>query len=104
MDLGRAAKLMRTASGLKQREVARRLGVTSNYLSLIENGRREPSISFLKKLARVLGVPVGLFFLWEEGGGHKSDDTIQHARDLLAQLETLYLFAKRKKVRGRQAA
>ncbi len=100
MELARAIKLTRTASGMKQKEIAVKVGVTPNYLSLVENGKREPSISFLKRLATVLGVPVGLFFLWEQEGVGKS---LNQVRNLLAQLEAMYVFANRGKIRKKRA-
>lgn len=104
MNLGQAAKMMRTASGLRQKEVASQLGVTSNYISLVENGKREPSVSFLRGLARVLHVPVGLFFLWEETEARSSSKGVGRLRDILAQLETMYLFANQQKARRRRTA
>jgi transcriptional regulator with XRE-family HTH domain len=95
MELSRAVRLMRTASGMKQKDVARKVGVTPNYLSLVENGRREPSVSLLKGLARVLGVPIGLFFLWEEADLGPSKKGITQLRGLLARLEAMYLIGKR---------
>lgn len=97
MKLGTAIKLIRTSSGLKQKEIAERLGVTSNYISLVESGNREPSVSLLKRLARVLGVPVGLFFLWEEDDLAASRKNVEKVRQLLAQLEAMYVFANRAK-------
>lgn len=99
MNLGQATKLMRTASGLKQSQIARRLGVTANYVSLVENGRREPSLSFLRQLAGIFDVPVGVFFLWEESAGKSHTRGIDQLRDILAQLEAMYVFAKRGKSR-----
>jgi transcriptional regulator with XRE-family HTH domain len=104
MNLGQATKMMRTASGLRQKEIASRLGVTANYVSLVENGRREPSISFLRDLAVVLKVPVGLFFLWEETKTRSSKKGVDQLRDILAQLETMYVFANRQKARKGRAA
>ncbi len=104
MKLGRALKLMRTASGLKQKEVAAKLRVTQNYLSLIENGKRNPSLSILKALARVLGVPIGLFFLWEEVEAGPSEKSLDQLRTLLARLEAMYLLANRGKAKRRAAA
>jgi transcriptional regulator with XRE-family HTH domain len=101
MDLGRTVKLLRTASGLRQREVATKIGVTSNYLSLVENGKREPSVSFLKRLAGILNVPVGVFFLWEKPG-ISSEKGLDEVRDLVTRLEAMYVFAKRGKVTARQ--
>jgi len=102
MKLGRAIKLMRTAAGMKQKDVAAKIGVTSNYVSLVENGRREPSVSFLKKVAAILSVPVGLFFLWEETESGPSEKSLDQVRSLLARLEAMYLFTNRGK-RGRGA-
>lgn len=101
MTVGEAVKMTRTASGLKQKEIASRLSVTVNYLSLIENGKREPSLSILRSLARVLNVPVGLFFLWEDPRSSKSD--FRQLRAMLTQLEAMYMFARRKN-RKRKAA
>jgi transcriptional regulator with XRE-family HTH domain len=102
MELGRAIKLMRTASGIRQKEIAARIGVTSNYLSLVENGKREPSVSFLKQLARTLSVPVSLFFLWEEGETGPPKKSVGQLRSLLAQLEAMYVFANRRKHSGKR--
>jgi len=97
-------KLMRTATGLKQNDIARQLGVTSNYISLVENGKREPSVSFLRALARIFKVPVGLFFLWEEAEPHSSKAGLAQLRDILAQLESMYLLANYKKIRKSAAS
>ncbi|HWY05423.1 MAG TPA: helix-turn-helix transcriptional regulator [Candidatus Acidoferrales bacterium] len=103
MELGKAIKLVRTASGRRQGEVAESLGVTSNYLSLVENGKREPSVSFLKRLGATLGVPVGFFFLWE-GSETTTSKNMDQLRDLLAQLEAMYVFAKRGKNPGKRTS
>jgi transcriptional regulator with XRE-family HTH domain len=94
MNLGQAIKLIRTANGFKQKEIARKTNVTANYLSLIEGGKREPSISFLNRLAGVLGVPVGVFFLWQESRQRKKATAqLDKIRDLLVQLEAMRLFS-----------
>lgn len=100
MELFKAIKLIRTASGMKQKDVAAKLGVTSNYISLLEHGKREPSISFLKRLGKLLGVPVGLFFLWDYQGSREGIDQV---RDLLAKLEALYLLSQPGRTRKRRA-
>jgi transcriptional regulator with XRE-family HTH domain len=104
MNLGQATKLIRTASGLRQNELAKRLHVTSNYISMVENGKREPSVSFLRELARVFGVPIGLFFLWDDTGMRPVKRNADHLRDLVAQLESMYAFANRSKIRKGRAA
>lgn len=42
-NLGRALKTLRTFHGIQQKELADRLNLTPNYISLIENGARVPS-------------------------------------------------------------
>ena len=92
MTLGNAVKLIRTAKRVKQLTLAKQLGVSPNYISLIEKDRREPSVGFLRKLARQLGVPVGLFFLWQD----TDDPTLKaqsmvELRDLLTRIQAMYL-------------
>ena len=63
MRLGTTLKLLRTASNNTQSSLAKELGVTANYLSLVENGRRDPSLTFLKKFSKKLDAPLG-YLLW----------------------------------------
>jgi transcriptional regulator with XRE-family HTH domain len=105
LTLGNAIKLVRTASGIKQGVLAKNLDISANYLSLIENGKREPSISFLRRLASELGVPVGIFFLWQEIDPIKSRQSgLDNLRKLLTRLEAVYLRGRRQKARGRKKA
>lgn len=104
MSLGNAIKTVRTASRVKQRDLAKRAGVTANYISLVEGDKREPSLAFLKKIADSLGVPVSLFFLWQERDDGPSDSKrIQKIRDLLTEIESSYLFQKHTDAAGRRS-
>lgn len=95
MDLGKTIKLLRISAGMKQKDLADRLGVTSNYLSMIENNRREPSISFLREMADALGVPLGLLFLEIDESKHmgapESHELLARIRDLVLEIERLRL-------------
>jgi transcriptional regulator with XRE-family HTH domain len=106
VTLGNAIKVVRTAAGMKQRDVAAKIGVTANYMSLVEGGKREPSLAFLNRLAKALGIPVGIFFLWQEMGENRPDSNrISKMRDLLTRLEAMYITAKiSKSPRRRRAA
>lgn len=95
---------MRTASGIRQKEIASKIGVTANYVSMVEAGKREPSVAFLKQIARVMEVPVGLFFLWAEDHSDGSPKSYPQLRTLLTELEAMYLFAKREKTSRRRPA
>ena len=63
MKIGQTLKLLRIAAKMNQALLANTLGITTNYLSLVENDHREPSLSFLKKYAEALDVPLG-YLLW----------------------------------------
>lgn len=52
-------KLLRRKRGLTQKELAKRLRVTQQYISKLENGNIDGlTIGKLKKLAKVLGIDV----------------------------------------------
>lgn len=57
-DVGARLKAVRRMTGLSQRELAKRAGVTNGMISLIEQDRVSPSISSLKKVLD--GVPMSL--------------------------------------------
>jgi transcriptional regulator with XRE-family HTH domain len=65
VTLGNAIKLIRTARHLTQRELAKQLKVSANYLSLIESDKRDPSLAFLNRLAAQLGVPIAMLFVFQ---------------------------------------
>ena len=65
MTLGNAIKLIRTARGISQRELAPKLKISANYLSLIESDKRDPSLAFLKRLAAELKVPLAMLFMFQ---------------------------------------
>lgn len=58
-------KIARTNKDLSQDDVATKLNVSKNYISLIENGKKDPSLKFLKDLAKILDIPV-LLLIWEK--------------------------------------
>jgi len=63
MMVGKTIRVLRVARDLSQGELARAVKVSPGYLSLIESDKREPSLSFLKKLATYFNIPVGFLLL-----------------------------------------
>lgn len=63
MDIGRAIKALRTKRGIRQQRLAKKVGVSQGYLSLIERGDREPGLDFINKVANYLMIPQQLLFL-----------------------------------------
>jgi len=54
--LGENLKKIRTEKGITQIEVARRLDVDRSFVSNIENGKNNPTLSTITSLAKVLNV------------------------------------------------
>ncbi len=50
---------IREEKGLTQEQVAKRAGVTKQYVTMLERGaRKAPTLPVLQRLAKALGVPV----------------------------------------------
>lgn len=66
MKAGKIIQLLRTAEGISQLELADKLKVSRTYLSQIENNRKQPSLSFLRDVAKVFKVPLVLLLTIED--------------------------------------
>jgi transcriptional regulator with XRE-family HTH domain len=64
----RALRLLRSYHGMKQTELAKRLGISNSYLSEIESESSEktPSLELLTKYAEVFKIPVSSILLFSE--------------------------------------
>jgi transcriptional regulator with XRE-family HTH domain len=60
MKFGNAIKKIRQHKKLTQVDLAKRLKTASSYISAIENGQKEPSLTLIKRIAKALSVPVEL--------------------------------------------
>lgn len=67
MSLGQRIRLRREALKLTQEQLAKTLGLTSQYISIIEQDKRSPSLSALAKLADELGVTIDYLVSGKEG-------------------------------------
>lgn len=61
--LGRQVRRLRKKSGLTQDVVAENCGIFRTYLSRIENGTANPTVTVLSALAKTLDVSIGDFFV-----------------------------------------
>lgn len=60
-------RLIRIVEGIKAKNMAAKLEITPSYLSLIENGKKKPSMDTIEKFACVVGVrPSQIMFFSEE--------------------------------------
>jgi len=63
MNYGRAIRIVRTAYGFTQAQLAERLSIGTSHLSLLEAGKRQPSVQVLEEVSTVLSVPPHLLTL-----------------------------------------
>lgn len=69
MKIGHAIRVVRSARGWSQCQLARNAELSPSTVSLIESGRRQPGTGAIERVSRSLGVPVHLLHLLaaEEG-------------------------------------
>ncbi|MBI3485455.1 helix-turn-helix transcriptional regulator [Candidatus Daviesbacteria bacterium] len=60
--IARKMRLFRKKKGLTQEETAYEAELDYSYYNQIENGRRNPSVEAVARIAKVLGVPVKELF------------------------------------------
>jgi transcriptional regulator with XRE-family HTH domain len=58
MSIGSKIRSKREALGMTLRDLASQAGVTPGFVSLVERDQADPSITSLRKIASVLGVPM----------------------------------------------
>lgn len=58
MNIGENIKRIRKEKALQQKQVALEIGLDQSNYNKIENGKREPSVEVLNKLASLFGVTV----------------------------------------------
>ena len=63
LDITRAILDARINSGLTQKELSKRSGITQADISKIENGTRNPSLAILKRLAAAMNCTLKISFV-----------------------------------------
>ena len=63
MNYSKAIKISRALADIPQRELAKRVSIDASLVSMLESGKRKPSLDTLEKIAAALGVPFHLFTL-----------------------------------------
>ena len=72
-QLGEFIKAQRALNQLSQRELARLADLSDTYLSQLERGRHEPSLSVLRALAESLGIRPDELILYAAGVPMRND-------------------------------
>lgn len=56
--LGNNIKRIRLKKGMSQGDICRKLGVDRSYISNVESGNKNPTLSTIEKIAKALAVKV----------------------------------------------
>ena len=65
--IGSRIKLLREKSGMTQEELSETAGISQNFMSQLETGRRNPSIPTINRIASALNTPIYMFFKFDAG-------------------------------------
>lgn len=84
MNIGNAIKELRKQKGFKQIDFAEKCGLSQSYLSLIEKGKKEPTLSLLKQIASTLSMPLPILFFMSLD----KDDIADSKKDAFQLLES----------------
>ena len=85
--LGMRIALLRASRGWKQAELGRQLGVSASAVGMYEQGRREPSLGLLVRLAQEFGVTTDYLLMGE--APHASPDTVSEISSITVRTEAL---------------
>ena len=82
MKYGKAIRICRAARGLSQKDLATKVGLDSSHISLIEAGKRSPSLETVERIAKTLNVPVHLLMLLASEQKDVKSRSLQNVKDL----------------------
>lgn len=97
MRYGKAIRICRAAKELSQKELASKAGIGSSHISLIEAGKRSPSLTTIEKICEALNVPTHLLMLLAADPGDIQADDLKNLKDLSGLILQLLVGPKSRK-------
>lgn len=91
VNYSKAIRVGRALADISQRDLSRRISVDPSLVSMLENGRRKPSLEMLQKVAVALGIPFHLFTLLASEPDEIKDADPNTVRQLAMALSELLL-------------
>jgi len=91
VDYSKAIRVGRALADVSQRDLSRKISVDPSLVSMLENGRRKPSLDILQKVAVALRIPFHLFTLLASEPGEIKDADPKTVRQLALALSKLLL-------------
>jgi transcriptional regulator with XRE-family HTH domain len=79
IDMGGALQEIRLAREMTQHDLCRKAGISINFLSQVENGRKGVSPAVAERIARALVIPVSFLYLLADHSGNPLVEEMQDA-------------------------
>lgn len=99
MNIGTLIKTVRTSRGVSQKAFSEEVGISTNFLCLVEKGKRNLSEDKIEKIAVSLGVSKeALEFVCTDVPKELDQESSKTYRDLQSNIAALLIF------QGRQSA
>ena len=80
-NIGKRFKMIRVDANYKQKELANKLNIQPALLSMYEQGKREPSITFIDRFCKAFDLSLSQFFIFPSNSNQKEPteiiDTLQ---------------------------
>lgn len=86
MNIGKSIKLIRIQKDLKQIELAEKANISVSYLSLLEQGKRDPNLSTLRNIANALNIPLSIIVFLASDNNNEIPEINQEIREKLSYI------------------
>jgi transcriptional regulator with XRE-family HTH domain len=95
--IGKTIRIIRTAKGKSLRDLAADSKLSVPYLSLVESGKRQPSLSALQEIGKALKVPTEVLLMLGLGSESNLSSSDPRTTDITNSIEKLIGMEKRLK-------
>ncbi|STY62594.1 helix-turn-helix domain-containing protein [Mannheimia haemolytica] len=82
MNIGKALKLCRTQKGLTKTKLAENSNISVSYLTLLEQGKREPNISTINEICKALQIPPSILIFLASDSSEQQGISLELAEKL----------------------
>lgn len=87
MNVGRAIRLLRETNEIRLGDLAKKAELSVSMLSMIESGKREPSLGALRRLATSLSIPLDVLLAVTQPGEGTLTSSDERATGFVAVLQ-----------------
>lgn len=82
MNIGKALNLCRTQKGMTKTKLAESSNISVSYLTLLEQGKREPNISTINEICKALQIPPSILIFLASNSSEQQGISLELAEKL----------------------